>query len=72
MNRARIVCSCNVVTDADVRTVFRQYPSINLDALRVGLNIGTRCGCCLKDDCGLIDVKFEHLIKELTKELRKG
>lgn len=64
-NKTRLVCSCHTVTDTDVENVFSQYPNIDLEALRVGMQIGVRCGCCRKEDCGLIDIKFEHLIDEL-------
>lgn len=63
----RVVCKCLDVLDTDVMKVIETYPDMPMDSVKQSLKIGTRCSCCLKDGCPIIDIKFEDLIKELEK-----
>jgi len=66
-----IVCRCNNVSEKDVRDFYMEYSEMPKETMKTILNIGTRCRCCLKDNCNIIDKKFENVFDNL-KEIHKN
>ena len=59
----KIVCACNRVTVEVVKEFLEKNPEADLEQSLVELNIGTRCKCCLRDECKRIEVSYKELIK---------
>lgn len=57
----RIVCNCNIIRAHQVKEVIDEFPFFSMETVRSSLNIGTRCGSCLKKDCKIIDVSLHEL-----------
>jgi hypothetical protein len=51
----------------DVEMYFSAFPDMPIDQLKVAMRVGTRCGCCQLNDCPTIDIKFEKVINNLSK-----
>lgn len=59
----RIVCNCNIIKAFQVQEVLDEFPFFSIETVRSSLNIGTRCGSCLKEECKIIDVSLHELYK---------
>lgn len=65
MQNSDIVCDCNSVEVQDVLEYMKKTDrnGKSLEEILEDLKIGTRCECCVNEDCSRIDVHYSELIK---------
>lgn len=59
----KMVCRCSLVTVGDVKKFIEAFPDMQVDQLKIALNIGTRCGSCRIPNSPNIDVSYEKVIE---------
>lgn len=60
-----IVCRCMNVSEADVIKYTEKHPKWSTKKVAIDLKIGSRCSCCIGEDCQITDKHFKEVLSEI-------